>query len=164
MAPTAMKTVPSGRVERFMKGASWTGGGDGGGYVGTVLSTVFESVGSPVGLVPGPRVVVVDFSPGRSVGLVELDSDLSDPIFGSSLDFVSGFSVVRVEAAFALVFVLAAVVGFAFPVVTWVVGRLLSPCASPTAENVERVMTVVRRSDRFKDMCDGAMTGKVYNV
>lgn len=31
MAPTAMNTVPSGMVDRFMNGASLTGGGDGGG-------------------------------------------------------------------------------------------------------------------------------------
>lgn len=45
MAPTAMKTVPSGSVDRFMKGASWVGGTVGGGYVGMAVFAVFDKVG-----------------------------------------------------------------------------------------------------------------------
>jgi hypothetical protein len=56
IAPTAMKTVPSGRVEWFMKGALRVGGIDGGGYVGISVLTVFEAFGMSVGTV---RVVEV---------------------------------------------------------------------------------------------------------
>lgn len=47
MAPTAIKTVPWGRLERCMKGAWEVGGTAGGGYVGTA-SLVLDRVGSPV--------------------------------------------------------------------------------------------------------------------
>jgi hypothetical protein len=49
MAPTAMKTVPSGRVEWFMKGALRVGGMVGGGYAGISVLTVLERVGKSVG-------------------------------------------------------------------------------------------------------------------
>lgn len=48
MAPTAMKTVPSGALECCMKGAFLVGGTVGGGYVGT-FAPGFVSVGRPVG-------------------------------------------------------------------------------------------------------------------
>jgi hypothetical protein len=48
MAPTAMKTVPSGALECCMKGAFLVGGTVGGGYVGT-FPPGFVSVGRPVG-------------------------------------------------------------------------------------------------------------------
>lgn len=51
IAPTAMKTVPSGRVEWFMKGALRVGGIVGGGYVGTSVLTPFETDGMSVGRV-----------------------------------------------------------------------------------------------------------------
>jgi hypothetical protein len=51
IAPTAMKTVPSGRVEWFMKGALRVGGIDGGGYVGISVLTVFVTDGMSVGRV-----------------------------------------------------------------------------------------------------------------
>ncbi len=50
IAPTAMKTVPSGRVDCCMKGAFCVGGTAGGGYVGMLLSTVLDRVGRPVNL------------------------------------------------------------------------------------------------------------------
>jgi hypothetical protein len=40
MAPTAMKTVPSGSVEWFIKGAFWVGGIVGGGYSGISVEMV----------------------------------------------------------------------------------------------------------------------------
>jgi hypothetical protein len=49
IAPTAMKTVPSGRVEWFMKGALRVGGIVGGGYVGISVLTVLETDGMSVG-------------------------------------------------------------------------------------------------------------------
>jgi len=76
MAPTAMKTVPSGRVEWFMKGALWVGGIVGAGYSGTAVSTVLETLGMPVFSLGGPAVVVV-LRPGMFVREVE-DEDEDD--------------------------------------------------------------------------------------
>jgi hypothetical protein len=74
IAPTQMKTVPSGRVDCLMKGALAVGGGEGGGYVGTVLSTVLERVGNPVRR--ASDCVVVVLSPGRSVGSADVEVEL----------------------------------------------------------------------------------------
>jgi hypothetical protein len=155
MEPTAMKTVPSGSVDRFMKGALPTGGGDGAGYVGTELSTVLESVGRPVSLlgVPVAASVVELLSPGRSVG--------------AAAELVLGEFVVcwlGDEVVFPLSVVVAAgpvvtAVVLAFPVVTWVVGLL--SCARPTAEKEERARNVESRSDRFNERRDGAMASVV---
>lgn len=73
IAPTQMKTVPSGSVDCLMKGALATGGGDGGGYVGIELSTVLERVGSPV---RSDSDCVVVVRPGRSVGSADVEVEL----------------------------------------------------------------------------------------
>ncbi len=78
MAPTAMKTVPSGRVEWFMKGALWVGGIVGAGYSGIAESTVLERVGMPVASLGGPAVVL-ELRPGILTLDVE-DEDEDDVV------------------------------------------------------------------------------------
>jgi hypothetical protein len=72
MAPTAMKTVPSGRVEWFMKGALRVGGMVGGGYAGISVLTVLERVGKSVGRT---TVGVLVLRPGSGGALVDDDRD-----------------------------------------------------------------------------------------
>ncbi len=79
MAPTAMKTVPSGRVEWFMKGALWVGGIVGAGYSGIAVSTVLERLGMPVFSLGGPEVVL-ELRPGIFVRDVEDDEDDEDVV------------------------------------------------------------------------------------
>lgn len=70
MAPTAMKTVPSGRVEWFMKGALLVGGIPGGGWVGI---TPRETVG-----ILGRMLSVVEVLRPGSGGRVLGDEDDED--------------------------------------------------------------------------------------
>lgn len=139
MAPTQMKTVPSGRVERFIKGALFTGGGEGAGYVGTELSTVFERVGmSPesVGCLPAEVVLVV-----LSWGRAEVDVVFCGDVV------VVVWPLAVVPAAFVVVVPARGVVD--------VVGLLA--CASAAAENRDIAAKVERRSDRFREHREGAM-------
>jgi len=59
IAPTAIKTVPSGRVEWFIKGASAVGGTVGGGKFGISVLSVPVSVGKPLSGGGGGPVVPV---------------------------------------------------------------------------------------------------------
>ena len=72
MAPTAMKTVPSGRVECRINGARWVGGTAGGGYVGMLRSAVLDRDGRPVSLPVGPAAgpEMVGGGPAGVVGRV----------------------------------------------------------------------------------------------
>lgn len=88
MAPTAMKTVPSGALECCMKGASLVGGTVGAGYVGIAVTLV--KVGSPVrpaSVFPSEMDVIVDWI--SSVVVVE-DSDTDVEVVLSASLVVSG--------------------------------------------------------------------------
>lgn len=69
MAPTAIKTVPSGKVEWFMNGAFAVGGTVGGGNVPISVSSVLLSVGRPGKAGTGPPGAdVVDPTGGSDGG------------------------------------------------------------------------------------------------
>lgn len=93
IAPTAMKTVPSGRFDCCMKGALFVGGTLGGGYVGITPGPV--KVGNPVSSPP-----VVASAPPVMVGLPVGSAVTREPVLlietlsvfegvVVSLDFVS---------------------------------------------------------------------------
>ncbi len=86
MAPTAMKTVPSGRVEWFMNGALWVGGMVGAGYSGMLVSTVLERLGIPGILVAEPVVVLRGGSVSEEDDVERDDEDDDEDVvcFGAS--------------------------------------------------------------------------------
>lgn len=136
MAPTAMKTVPSGRVEWFMKGACCVSGTAGGGYVG-------------MGAAPGR------LSEGRSLMAATV---LGCPRGGRERGVVRAVVravVLRVtrldddDTAAEVLLVVAAVVGA-------VVGCVVA-CASTSLENRERAAKADRSSERFNESCDDAI-------
>ena len=89
MEPTAMKTVPSGRVEWFMKGALCVGGMVGAGYSGTLVSTVLESEGRPGSLPIEVELLLRPGSGGVVVGVVDVEGDeVEDDGFSSSFELV----------------------------------------------------------------------------
>lgn len=72
MAPTQMKTVPSGSDEWFMKGAFCVGGTVGAGYVGIIF---LVRVGRPVRSAGGPVAESV-FPIGPLSVVVEVSDDV----------------------------------------------------------------------------------------
>jgi hypothetical protein len=142
MAPTAMKTVPSGKVEWFMNGAFAVGGTVGGGNVPISVLSVLLSVGRP-GKPPAGRCVFVDCVVGCPIGGRDA---------GVFVDRV----VVRV-------FVFAELGGAGggdgdvrwVPVlVVWVVPPVVVvPCAKASPERRETARTAERRSERFSEKC-----------
>jgi hypothetical protein len=109
MAPTAMKTVPSGKLDCCMNGAFFVGGTVGAGYSG-IWFPIFVSDGNPVGfgsvlvaaapvMTTSWRVVVVELSEDdsgdvdvSSVVVVDLASDEDSDEVGPSeeLDSAAG--------------------------------------------------------------------------
>lgn len=130
IAPTQMNTVPSGRVDCLIKGALAIGGGEGGGYVGTELSTVLDRVGI--------LAVVAVLSAGRSVGSADVDVELES--LGRDVVVLCALSVVVAAGA-----ALSVVVVFASSAVVSVVAARL------TAEKEESARNVESRSERFSD-------------
>jgi hypothetical protein len=140
IAPTAMKTVPSGKVEWFMNGAFAVGGIVGGGNVPISVLTVLLSVGRP-GTAPAGRCVVVVCdvgcpSGGRDAGfvdrvLVRVFAELGGGGGGGDGD----------------VRWVAVLVGWEVPPVAVV------PCARASPERRETARTAERRSERFSENC-----------
>lgn len=78
MAPTQMKTVPSGSDEWFMKGAFCVGGTVGGGYSGI---PILVRVGRPVKRVVGPVATsVLPIVNGGMVSVPVLVAEVSDAV------------------------------------------------------------------------------------
>jgi hypothetical protein len=133
-----MKTVPSGRVEWFMKGALRVGGMVGAGYSGILVSTVLVAVGMPVCM---DRLPVDVLLLRAGSGGAELEADDVDDFDVSELDssafWVDVWRAVVVCAGVVLVVRAVVVVGFCLAVVV-ASSSLLSWAITLSAKKAER--------------------------
>ena len=146
IAPTAMKTVPSGRVELFMNGAFSVGGTAGGGYVGMPVCAVLDKVGSPVSL---PVLVGLAFPPPVMVGMAEVGVVVLFPVLVSVMVFPWVVVVVPVEGGSELAGPFGGGCGCELAASCEEAG---GSAAMTTADSRERQRSMHRRSDRFSDI------------
>jgi len=158
MAPTAMKTVPSGRVEWFMKGAFAVGGTVGGGKLGISVFSVLLREGRPGrGGGAGPVVVVCDVGTPRggsdtvvlAVVCVFVFVELAGGGGAGACDV--GRVLVLVVGGAGAVFVVA---GFAAVVVCW----------AKTPPERREMVKAAERSERFRERRANPMVAAAVTV
>lgn len=151
IAPTAMKTVPSGRFDVCIKGAFWVGGTVAAGYVGTAVLAVLvllkvgmsESIDSEelverVGMLSSEVVVVPSLVEVVAAAVVEDTAVLVSVL-------VSVAVAVAVAVSVSALWVVVAVVSAAV---------VVSVAASTPEDRNVNEKTVVRSSERFRESCD----------
>ena len=146
MAPTTMNTVPSGRFECLIKGASAVGGTDGAGYVGTAVSVV-DRVGRPsldvddvtAGIVPSVSVVAVP---------VAVITPVVRPVVAAVVAAASEDSAVDVPAAAVVFLVVVAAVAVVLP------AGELDVAAMAVDENMATAAIPEMKSARFSETRD----------
>lgn len=160
IAPTAIKTVPSGAVDLCMYGASEVGGTVAAGYVGMDVSAALEPLALLELLSVGMVALVLVVRPGIELVEVAVSSLLLDEVVVSLVEVVEVSDVV-VVVSLLLVEVVVSDVDVVSDVVVSVALVVVVSAAMAPAENRASARTVDSSSVRCRGERDDLILGSL---